>query len=1027
MLELQLLGIPEIRLENQNLPRFSTAKAEGLFYYLATTRRSHPRTTLSSLFWSEMIESKARVNLSKALSELRDQVGDYVTITAQAVCFNPDLPYHMDREVFLATQKLTNGHGSIIEYEASANLYRGAFLEGFHVRNASMFEHWLATEREELRIAAVELHTKLAGLYEQSGNLHAAIAMLRRLLSLEPWNETIHLRLMNLLLVQGEKYAALHQFELCRLALADALDVEPGAEITLLYQKLRQNGSGKSEIETHVRSAALWASDTAQSTIPFQLPQAHTAFVGRKAEIDDLATQLRKSECRLLTLVGPGGIGKTRLAQEVARCFIQPSVASQFPEGVFFVNLMPVDSTAGIVAAIAETLGFSFYNSNSPQQQLFNYLRQRKLLLILDNFEHLTEMSPLISDLLISAPAVKVMMTSREMVPLHAAHAYSVQGLTCPPVHVSKDETAISDAVLLFNQSAKRHQPTFNPTTNLAATVAICRFVGGMPLAIELAAAWTKSLPCAQIAQALEKGATILQANLLDIPERHRNLRIVFEQSWQRLNQTEARVLSKLSIFRGGFTLSAAEQVAHASIFTLASLVENAWIRLDETGRYQIHELLRQFAQEKLAENEQEKQASAVTHAAFFLQQAALLKTSMQDKRLPGALATLQADIDNLRAAWLWAIQQPNLPGIAESIDTIYAFFLFTCRYSEGEALFSNQHQQLALLAERVDNPAITHLVTRIASRAAVFTFQLGDYQQPSQHFQSLLATARRDEATAEVALAYAVLGQIDGWKGNKVQAEAFLLESIALYSALGDRSSLASVLHAHAEMQAHAWRFEKATATAQACLELGMQLGRDDLIGNAHATLGYAIKSLGNPLLALEHYRQGAAYSEKSGDRLAYALTIGGVGIELCALGNEEKWLAGIPLIKKSYEICCEIGHTIHIVTRLFSLARSYNQGKRYTEAIRYAEECVQVASQINMLRGVSFALYTLGESYFGLDDIAMSRKYLKDATITSIRCGYAGLSHCTIDYALLLEKEAQQLSPQQAKDNYVEGVMLC
>ncbi len=1047
-MNIHLLGSPEISLSNRLNPTFKTAKAAGLFYYLVATQRTHSRAALATLFWGDMAESKARVNLSKALSDVREQVGDYVTIATQTVTFNAALPYQLDVETFRAAPTTRQEDKSLDELQAQVDLYRGDFLDGFYVRNAPEFEQWLQVERERLRTAAAQSFSTLATRYQQSGHVANAIRTLRRLLGLEPWHEEAHYQLMRLLAHNGEPHAALRQYELCRLALADELDVEPGAAITRLYAELRANGKTAGPREHPAALSVVYASvavSRGQTKLPHHLPHPPTEFVGRETEIKALVARVQDPACRLLTLVGPGGIGKTRLALEVARKFVDPALVALFPEGLFFVGLMPVDSAAGMIATIAEAIGFTFYNNTPPQQQLFSYLTKRKVLLVLDNFEHLIQAGALVADLLAAAPAVKLLVTSREALPLQAAYFHAVQGLAYPSRrgviyharpnqakgvinHVPTDgmvteDVASADAVRLFAQSAQRHQAAFTLLPNLASVVAICRLVGGLPLALELAAAWLKSLSCAQIAHELEKGVTLLHTNLVDIPERHRNMRMVFEQTWQRLTEPEAVVMQRLAVFRGGFSLTAAEQVAQASVHTLAALVEKALIRLDDAGRYQVHELLRQFAQEKFAADQACFSATAAAHANFFLNLATQHKASLEDRRQQAALTTMQADIDNLRVAWLWAMRQPELPGIVQSIDCLYAFFLFTCRYSEGKELFTTSVTLLDRATVAVQAPST--IATRLATRAAVFAYHLGEHQQPSQHFRSLLTTVRTDEGQRDIAIAHSILGQIAGWQGNYAEAEKRLQESVALYQVLGDRSSRASVLHGMAEMQAHAEEFQKAVHYAQACLEIGVQLGRADLIGNAHCTLGYAHKSLGHYKLALEHYQQGCVYSEKTGDRLAYALAVGGVGIELCDQGKKQ-WAQGIELIQQSLAICREIGHRLHTATRLFSLGSAYVHGGRYDAAFACAEECIQIATEAKFSNAMIWGLCVLGEGHCYKGDFALSRLHLQSAAQIALAGGYHSLNHIVILYVLLLEREASQLAPSAAVQNRIHAVTL-
>jgi len=1016
-MKIQLLGAPAVRLPNHLTPTFKTAKGEGLFYYLAVTRQPHTRIQLATLFWGDMPEKNARVSLSKALSDLREQVGDYVTISTQTVVFNTTLPYNLDVESFLAPS--TPGEASAA-LQARTDLYRGELLDGFYVRDAPDFEQWLRGERERFHNHAVQLLTTLTTRYQQSGQVTEAMTTLQRLLRVEPWSEEAHYQLMTLLAQQGETTAALRQYERCRAALADELDVAPGEAITKLYRQLRATGQAPAAMPAPF-AVSLPSPTSGQPKPVANLPQPPTLFVGRAAEIKALADRLQEPACRLLTLIGPGGIGKTRLALEVARQLIDrsaitPDTPAHFPEGIFFVDLMPIDSAAGMVAAMAEAVGFTFYSNTPPQQQLFNYLKARKLLLLLDNFEHLCPESSLVAELLAAAPGVKMMVTSRDALPLQSAYLHLIQGLDYAAEQPAVDATA-TDAVRLFVQCAQRHQATFALATNLTSVTQICRMVGGLPLALELAATWLRTLSCTQIAQELEKGVTLLRANLLDLPERHRDIRMVFEQSWQRLTPTEAAVMARLALFRGGFTLAAAETVAAASIQTLAALVEKALIRRDESGRYQIHELLRQFAYDKLSVGKVQAEAAAA-HARFFLQLAAQVQTNLTDHRQQAALAILQADIDNVRTAWFWALQQPDLPGVEETMDSLYLFYLFTCRYNEGKELFATSAGVLETLS------AVDNLSNRMTTRAAVFAYHLGEYEQPLQHFRALLASCA-ETPQSDIAIAYTILGQIAGWQGRNAEAERYLQQGVDCYATPEDQSNLALVLYRMAEMYEHAWNYQQAREYAQACLAIGVQLGRNDLIASAHLTLGSAYKGLGQPKVALEHFRQGCVYSEKTQDRLAYGLAMGGVGAQTCHL-YPKQWAQGFALLQQSLTICRELGHFVHVITRFILLGLACLDGKRYAEAMPFAKECVQIGTATNYHRAVDFGLRILATSCYEMGDFATGRLHLQQAVRQAIERNYQGLTHNFIIYGLLLEKEATQLTAKAANQNCMDAVTL-
>jgi predicted ATPase len=332
------------------------------------------------------------------------------------------------------------------------------------------------------------------------------------------------------------------------------------------------------------------------------LPPQPTPFIGREYEISQITALLAEPTCRLLTLVGPGGIGKTRLALEAAGL-----QRSAFAQGAYLVPLQPLSSPEFIVPAIAETLHFQFYSVDDPKHQLLDYLRDRSLLLVMDNFEHLLNSAQLISEILAFAPDVKVLATSRERLNLLEEWVLDVQGLSAP-ANETETEILDYDAVQLFLQSAQRIQVGFTLTDAQKPAVArICHLVGGMPLGLELAAAWVRALACEEIADEIERGLDLLATSARNVEPRHRTMRIVLDHSWNLLTNIERDVFQRLSVFKGGFRKEAAQNVTGTSIQTLSALVDKSLIRVSANGRYEQHELLWQYAREKLTESDDGK------------------------------------------------------------------------------------------------------------------------------------------------------------------------------------------------------------------------------------------------------------------------------------------------------------------------------------------------------------------------------------------------------------------------------------
>ena len=401
------------------------------------------------------------------------------------------------------------------------------------------------------------------------------------------------------------------------------------------------------------------------------LPTPTASFVGRDEELERIATLLADPKCHFLTLVGPGGMGKTRLAIEVAR---------RVPfSAVHFVALQPLNSPDFLVSTIADAMGFEFYSGSEPKQQLLDYLREKPCLLLLDNFEHLLDGVELLIDILQAAPNVKLLVTSRERLNVQEEWVLALEGLAFPNDQAALPQESYS-AVQLFVERARQAQARFSLDDNTQAVQAICQAVEGMPLGLELAATWLRAMTCSQIAAHITSGLDFLTTPLRNVPERHRSLRVVFEQSWKLLSDDERAVLMRLSIFRGGFDLEAAESVARATLPLLAGLVDKSLVRLSPSGRYDLHELLRQYAADKLTDAN-EVRTTIQHHFDYFLKMASSAEAHRFGSEQVAWYERLELELDNLRAALAWSVETENgllLAGV------LSFFFDFRLHWEEG-------------------------------------------------------------------------------------------------------------------------------------------------------------------------------------------------------------------------------------------------------------------------------------------------------------------------------------------------------
>lgn len=437
----------------------------------------------------------------------------------------------------------------------------------------------------------------------------------------------------------------------------------------------------------------------------YNLPPQPTSFIGREPEILEIADHLRDRHCRLLTLVGMGGMGKTRLAIESV-CRLS---TDDFKHGVYYVPLAPLSSSDNIVTTVIDVLGMMIGEDGTPQDELIDFLSGRNLLLVMDNFEHVLDGADLIADILNHTSDVTILTTSREVLNLQMEWVWQVKGMSFPDTDTNDIE--LYSALKLFINRAKQTRRDFSVEHELEKIIRICQLVEGMPLAIELAASWLKTLSCEGVLKQIEQGIDFLSSRMRDIPERHRSVRAVFDHSWNLLTDDEQAVFSRLSVFRGGFTLDAARAVADADLMTLSGLVEKSMIKRDSHGRYDIHELLRQYAEDHL-HGCGEFAATNKQHMVYYAQFMLNREQDVKGKRQIDSLHEIEADFENVRVAWNYAVRHRDEQALSSMMETLALFCDIRSKYQMGEALFNHAVQNFQTY-DRVNTPFLNRLRVR--------------------------------------------------------------------------------------------------------------------------------------------------------------------------------------------------------------------------------------------------------------------------------------------------------------------------
>jgi serine/threonine protein kinase/tetratricopeptide (TPR) repeat protein len=697
------------------------------------------------------------------------------------------------------------------------------------------------------------------------------------------------------------------------------------------------------------------------------LPAQITSFVGRETEVEAVTRLINDTSIRLVTIVAQGGMGKTRLSLEVAAYYTQHSDTTptgsgmRFQDGVYFVELAPLSDAMNIVPAIAEATGYPFQSDNrDAKQQILDYLSKKRLLLVMDNYEHILDGAALVTDILKTAPDVKVLATSRQRLNQSGETVFNLQGMGFPQWETPADALEYA-AVKLFLQSARRAQPQFEVTSeNMSYIARICKLVQGLPLGILLAASWLSVLQPDEIASEIAKGVDFLASDMEDLPERQRSIRAVFDYSWDLMTEAEQQTFSALSVFRGGFTREAAEAVADAHLRTLMSLVNKSLLRRNaDTGRYDIHELLRQYAEEMLESAQAETVWDKyVTHYAEFVQQQA---TAIKGQNQLKGLNAVEIDFENIQAAWYHALKIQKGDVIQHMVEGVHLYCMFRSRHVEGERLFAEARKHWS------DNTQPELLVEQLMVR---FT----GTREVRPLYERGLAIAQLHSDKREIAYCMEQLGVNLSHHSFDESGLSLLEQSRDLFRELGESFYVAQVLD---ELGWGYGLFGKDRfASIRECLALRKTIG--DRLGTANALRNLASAdwlSRGYETNAVEYLREAGQISQEVNDRTSLAWTKLVLGAVLIVRGEFED---AAHLLDEGTDIAFDIRVPVLMAeaTVLRGLQKAVVE-EAYEEALQLVETGIKYDNPDNPDFALStFVLMTSSISKAALGDFEGARR---------------------------------------------------
>lgn len=1009
-LRIYLLGTPRV-VSGDTLAETGRRKATALLSYLVLNKHIQRRETLAAIFWPESSSSIGRADLSRILSVLRKHLGKgWLVSDRQTVGLAPGVNLWVDvlefQQLLTQTQSHAHAHEQVCQKCLRAlgkaiELYQGDFMAGLTLADSPEFDDWQALQTEGLRQELAAALEHLARLQALNRDFQTAVQMAQRRLNLDPLHEPAQRQLMRLYAWSGNRSAAIRQYQACRRVLDLELGLPPETATRELYDVIQAG--------LEILPLSTPSSNESLTIIPHNIPPQHTPFVGRQEELAQIKILIQSEPaCRLLTLVGPGGIGKTRLAVQTA-LHIVSDVNEHTLHGVYFVSLAPLNNPETLIPTIAESLNLSFYSGVPLRQQLLNYLSQKSLLLILDNLEHLLpsahssspedsgQVVELLMAIIRSAPDVKLLVTSRERLNLQEEWVFEVSGMLFPTSSkTEKDAGNEYSAVELFGQRARRARATFVLTeVDREDVIRICQLVAGVPLAIELAAAWVRMMPCRDIVREIERGLDFLTTSLRDVPERHRSLRTVFEQSWSHLSDEESAVFKKLSIFQGGFHLRAAERVVDATLPLLSALMNKSLLQRTRNGRYKIHELLRQFAAEKLAINNAEMTQVRNREAEFF----AVFLQQRQDKilghRQRETLTEILAYIDNIRTAWRWNVAHKQVDAIGKSLECFFTIYWFQGWFAEGETIFQQAIYRLADINVVTDlqNHALTKqqkaVLGKLLTVQGFFCVRLGRYQHALSLAQQGVGLLRQAGADFQADIAYGLLQSsiVDEVNGRYNEANQKIEEFGRVYDGLGNRWGVGTSLVRTGQVARRQGKLEK----AQSYLEQGITILKSihDQKGLAYARddFGHTMRSLGDYSQALNYYEDALKLRRNMRDREGMILSLRNIGDIQRMVGAYNK---AEQCYRESLTLAREVGYSLKVADSLEGLGMVARLQREFDQAEQAHQESLTIYEAMGHWQRNARCQYHLGRLAFDQEEYELAEHYFQKSLEISQQHGF-------------------------------------
>jgi predicted ATPase/DNA-binding SARP family transcriptional activator len=912
-------------------------KTRALLAYLAAVHEPVRREALAALFFPDSDDPLGALRWQ--LSAMRRQIGAALLVAHHDRVQLDHAACWVDAEVFEQTLDYSAAL-SIEQIVAALDLYRGEYLADISLPDAPEFDMWLLGRRAYYRQRYEHAVGDCVERMIQHEQYAPALAWAQRLVESNVLAEETNLQLIRLYALTGQRDAALAHYERYRRLLYAEIQAEPGLAVSALYAEIMARRVAAKPRPSPTESPA-------HAPHRHALPASMTPFLGRELELMQLQAMLTDPAYRLVTLHGPGGIGKTRLAIQIAA--LAQRADNWFPDGTYLVMLAAATSEEALIASVADALGLPLSGANSPRYQLLAFLRDKAMLLVLDNLEHLASEAGLLAEIVQIAPKVTILATSRLRLNLYEEWCFDIQGLQIPQAATLAAIEA-SSAAQLFIQRARAIQRDFALDAALPGIVEICKLLDGLPLAIELAAGWVRTHTCREIAAEIRHGLDLLATNLRNVPERHRSMRAAIEHSWRLIPDQARTVFSRLSVFHGGFDHDAAAAVAGATRPMLCDLLDAAMLSRGADGRYQIHELLRQYAVEHL----DDPVPYQLAHARFFAAWCAEHEAHLVNGE-PTAIAAAEQEIGNLRAAWLYATTHVDRTALDGLLVTVASFAELRGAFQEARDDLLRAIQ--ALEAAAPHDPDL--LLARLTRQLARCYDHLGQFAGAKACAERSMALFEQLGAPLDAAGARAILGFVLLGLGDNDAVQNCLDQSLAAFRSAGHLRGQADTLYYLSFAATGQGQLLEGQHLAEECLGLYRRLGDHRNLAHCLFLLGNYCIGSGAYTQALDYYSESKTLHRAIGNRVGEADCLRNEGLAALYMGQLDE---AERTLRAALQIFSQFGNRLAIAVILLNLGRTLAGRAEYDQARECLEQSLAISCEIGNTPGAALTLAYLG-----------------------------------------------------------------